>query len=73
MFLVVKNFKHIVCNCRNVKNRKEEGPTQRSLYKFEILKSRVMNKGEGSKKKIKKNRKMILREERLKKKKIVEV
>ena len=32
-----------------------------------------MNKGEDSKKKIKKNRKIILKEKRLKKKKIVEV
>jgi len=32
-----------------------------------------MNKGKDSKKKIKKNRKIILKEKRLKKKKIVEV
>jgi len=38
-----------------------------------VLKSRVMNIGEGSEKEIGKDRKTILREKRLKKKKLVEV
>jgi len=36
------------------------------LNKFEVLKSRVMNVKEGSGKEIKKDRKMILRQKRLK-------
>jgi len=41
--------------------------------KFEVLKSRVINIGEGSRRKIGKYRKTILREKRLKKEKLVEV
>jgi len=44
-----------------------------SSNKFEVLKSRVMNIGEESGREIEKNRKTILREERLKKEKLVEV
>ena len=40
-----------------------------SSNKFEVLKSRVMNVGEGSGRKIRKDRKIILREEKLKEKK----
>ena len=43
------------------------------LNRFEVLKSKVMNIGEGSGKEIGKNRKTILRKEKLKKKKAVEV
>ena len=41
--------------------------------KFEMLKSRVMNISEGDEREISKDRKMILREEKLKKEKSVEV
>jgi len=56
-----------------VENRQEKGPTQRSLNKFEVLKSRVMNIGEKSERETGKDRKTILREERLKKEKTIEV
>ena len=56
-----------------MENRREKRPTERSLNKFKILKSKVMNEGKGSEKKIKKNKKTILRKERLKKEKIIEV
>jgi len=39
-----RGFGHVACYCRNVK---EEGPTQVPLNKFEVLKDRVMQKGEG--------------------------
>jgi len=56
-----------------VESRQKEEPTQRSLNKFEVLKSRVVNVGEDNGREIRKNRKTILREEKLKKKKLVEV
>jgi len=62
-----------------MENKQEERPEQRFLNKFEVLKSRVMNIGEESGGKRKKDRKTVLREERLKegkkekRKKIVEV
>ena len=64
---VCRGFGHITCHCRNVGSRQEERPIQRSLNKFEVLRSRVINISEGSKEKISKDRKMILREKRLKK------
>ena len=60
-------------SCRNMEKRQEEGPTQRSLNKFEVLKSRIMNVGEGSGRKIRKDRNTILREERLRKEKLVNI
>ena len=65
-----EGFKHITCHC---KNRGEERLTVMSSNKFKVLKSRVMNIGERSGKEIGKNRKTILRKERLKKEKPVEV
>jgi len=41
--------------------------------RFEVLRSRVINIGEGSRREIKKDRKMILREKRAKKEKLVEI
>ena len=64
---VCRGFGHITYHCRNVGSRQEERPIQRSLNKFEVLRSRVINISEGSKEKISKDRKMILREKRLKK------
>ena len=56
-----------------MENRQEEGLIQRSLNKFEVLKDRVINIGEDSGKEIRKDRKIVLREKRAKKKKLVEV
>jgi len=56
-----------------VENIQEKGPTQRSLNKFEVLKDKIMNIGKCSEKKIKKDKKTILREERAKKEKSVKV
>ena len=41
--------------------------------RFEVLRSRVINIGEGSRREKKKDRKMILREKRAKKEKLVEI
>ena len=60
---VCGGFGHIAYYCRNVKSRQKEEPTQRSLNKFEVLKSRVMNVGEDNEREIRKDRKIILREE----------
>ena len=56
-------FGHMAYSCRKV--GKEE-PAQVSSNRFEILKVRVMQKGEGSGKEVAKDRKEILREERVK-------
>ena len=57
----------------NCKNRGEEWLIPIPSNKFEVLKSKVINIGEESGRKIEKDRKTILREERLKKKKPVKV
>ena len=62
-------FRHITHYCRN---RREERSTVIPSNIFEVLKSKVMNIREESGKEIGKDRKTILREERLKKK-LVEV
>ena len=54
-------FGHIACHCRNVK---EEESVQMPPNKFEVLKSKVMQRGEGGRGKVRKDRKEILREER---------
>ena len=56
-------FEHIDYHCRNVE---EEGPAQVFLNKFEVLRNRVMQRGEGSRSEIEKDRKVILKEERAK-------
>jgi len=56
-------FGHMAYSCRNVG---EEEPTQGSSNRFEVLKIRVMQRGEGSGKEIVKDRKEILREEKAK-------
>ena len=61
---IYRRFGHVA---HNVENRQREGLTQKSLNKFQVLKSRVMNVG--SRGEIKKDRKMILREKRLKEEK----
>ena len=57
-------FGHIAYSCRNVG---KEGPAQVPSNRFEVLKVRVMQKGEGSGKEVVKDIKEILREERAKK------
>ena len=56
-------FGHIAYHCRNMR---EKEPIQVSSNRFEVLKVRVMQKGEGSGKEVAKDRKEILREERAK-------
>ena len=58
-----RNFGHVAHYCRNVR---EEELTQVSSNIFEVLKVRVMQKGEKSGKEVVKDRKEILREERVK-------
>jgi len=62
-----EEFGHIMRNCRAKKVKKVA--TLQSSNKFEVLASRIINRGEGSKKEVKKDRKIVLREERAKKKK----
>ena len=68
---VCGDFEHIAHHYRNRESRQKEKPTQRFLNKFKVLKSRVINVGEGNEREIKKNRKTILKKEKLKKEKIV--
>ena len=70
---VCGSFGHIACYCRNMESRQKEKSIQRSLNKFEVLKSRVMNVEKYNRREIRKDRKTILREEKLKKEKPVEV
>ena len=72
-YFVCRGFGHIAHHCRNMESRQEERPRQRSLNKFEILRSIVMNIGEKGREEISKDRKTILKEERLKKEKSVKV
>jgi len=60
-------FGHMAHYYRNKGEKK--GLTQMPLNKFEVLKNRVMERGEGSGKEVGKNRKEILKEEKTKKKK----
>jgi len=57
-------FRHMAYSCRNVG---KEGPARVPSNRFEVLKVRVMQRGEGSGKEVAKDRKEILREERVKK------
>ena len=56
-------FGYITYHCRNVE---EEGPAQVPSNLFEVLRNRVMQRGEGSGSEVEKDRKVILREERAK-------
>ena len=56
-------FGHIASNCRNVGKEK---PVLVFLNRFEVLKVRVMQKGKGSGKEMAKDRREILREEKVK-------
>jgi len=56
-------FGHMASHCRN---RKEEEPMPVSSNRFEVLKVRVMQRGEESGKEVAKDRREILREEKAK-------
>ena len=56
-------FGHMAYNCRNIG---VEEPTSVSSNRFEVLKIRVMQRGEGSSKEVAKDRREILREEKAK-------
>jgi len=56
-------FSHMASHCKNIG---EEELTQISSNRFEVLKVRVMQRGEESSKEITKERKEILREEKAK-------
>ena len=56
-------FSHMTSHCRNAG---EEEPTQVSSNRFEVLRIKVMQRGEGSSKEVVKDRKEILREEKAK-------
>jgi len=58
-----RGFSHMASHCRK---RGGEEPVQVSSNKFEVLKVRVMQKGEGSGKEVVKDRREILREEKAK-------
>jgi len=60
---VCGGFGHIVHHCRNME---EKGSVQRPSNQFEVLRSRVIQRGEGSGSEVGKDRKMILMEERTK-------
>ena len=49
------------------KSGEKEGPAQVHLNRFEVLRDRVIQRGEGSGKEVEKDRREILREERTKK------
>jgi len=54
---IYREFGHIIHNCRNMMNRGEEKSILIPLNRFEVLRSKVMNIGEGSGREIEKNRK----------------
>ena len=56
-------FGHMVCYCRNVGNKK---PAQVPSNRFEVLRDRVMQREEGSRREIVKDRRKILREKKAK-------
>ena len=56
-------FGHMASHCRSIG---KEGPTQTPSNRFEVLKNRVMQRGERSRREVGKNRREILREEKVK-------
>ena len=58
-----RGFGHVARHCKNMG---EEEPTSVSSNKFEVLKIKVMQRGEGSSKEVAKDRREILREEKAK-------
>ena len=70
---VCGGFGHIAHNYKNMENIRERKLILMPSNKFKVLKSKVMNIGKGSEREIEKDKKTILREEKLKKEKPVEV
>ena len=64
-------FGHMARYCRNREEKK--GSTQMPLNKYEVLKDRVMQRGEGSGSEIGKDRREILKEEKAKKESKIKV
>jgi len=62
-YFACERFRHMAYNCKNVG---KDRPAQVSSNKFEVLKSRVMQKGEGSGREAVKDKRKILREEKAK-------
>ena len=62
---VCRIFGHMACYCRNRGEKK--GLTQMPLNRFEVLRDRVMQRGEGSRREVVKDKREILKEEREKK------
>ena len=58
-----RKFGYIVCHCRDIE---KEGSVQMLSNKFKVLRSRAMQRREESERKVGKDRKKILKEERLK-------
>ena len=58
-----RGFGHMANHCRNVGG---EEPVSVSSNRFEVLKIRVMQKGEGSSREVARDRKEILKEEKAK-------
>ena len=58
-----RGFSHMASYCRNIGAKK---PVPVSSNKFEVLKIRVMQRGEGSSKEVAKDRRKILREKKVK-------
>ena len=58
---VCGDFEHIACYCIE-----KEGSVQMPSNRFEVLKNKVMQRGEGSESEVGKDKKMILREEKAK-------
>jgi len=56
-----------------VENKQEKEPIQKFLNKFEVLKDKVTKIGENSRREIRKDRKIVLREKGAKKEKLVKV
>ena len=56
------SFRHIAHNCRD---KRKEGPAHVHSNRFEVLKVRIMQEGEESSKEVAKDRKEILREEKV--------
>jgi len=61
-------FGHMACYCRNREEKK--GPVWVPKNKFEVLRDRVMQRGEKSRKEVVKDKRERLKEERMKKTKI---
>ena len=57
-------FGYMACYCRN---RRKEGSVQKSSNKFEVLRNRVMKRGEKRERETIKERKEILKEKKAKK------